>query len=215
MLPGNRASLHSSQNQASIWKAKFLYQPYVPMSFYSITEEAAMSDWFKNQLKQKANPQRQQLLETYSQSWGKVSWDNALTIFVQTDAFLSPWNLSSSSQHRDDGRQSDLGRSSIAWGGEGLRRRKQALIPYSHTAFSQSLCFLPSVILSLLLPLLIPVSCMFPALSKGKIQQKTSELAADWRFYNMIELSSKAALLTCGFISAVTHACNTPEICAK
>lgn len=36
--------------------------------FPSITEEAVMSDWFKNHLKQKANPQRQQLLETYSQS---------------------------------------------------------------------------------------------------------------------------------------------------
>lgn len=126
--------------------------------FPSITEEAVMSDWFKNHLKQKANPQRQQLLETYSQSWGKVSWDNALTIFVQTDAFLSPWNLSWSSQHRDDGRWSDLGRSSIAWGGEGLWNRRQALIPYSHTAFSQSLCFLPCIILSLLLPLPIPVS---------------------------------------------------------
>lgn len=47
---------------------------------------------------------------------------------------------------------------------------------------------------------------MFPALNKGEIQQKASKLEADRRFYNIIELSSKAALLMCDFVSAVTHA---------
>lgn len=160
MLPGNRKSFAAFITKSGIYlKSKIPLPTIRARVFPSITEEAVMSDWFKNQLKQKANPQRHQLLETYSQSWGEVSWDNALTIFVQTDAFLSPWNISSGSQHRDDGGQSDLGRSSIAWGVEGLQIRRQALIPYSHSEFSQSLCFLPRIVLSLLLPLLIPVSC--------------------------------------------------------
>lgn len=91
----------------------------------------------------KQTHKKHQLLETYSQSWGKVSWGAALTVFVQTEAFLSPWNPSSCPQHRDDGRQSDLGRSSMAPGGCGAAEQGQALSPSPPSAFSQSLSFLP------------------------------------------------------------------------
>lgn len=107
---------------------------------------------------------KHQLLETYSQSWGKVSWGAALTVFVQTEAFLSPWNPSSCPQHRDNGRQSDLGRSSMAPGGCEAAEQETGSYPFPTLSILAEpfLSALACIILSLLLPLLIPVSCTRP-----------------------------------------------------
>lgn len=136
---------------------------------------------------------------------------------------------------------------SLTWGGAGLLwwvmglhcqhswgsrnagpRGRQALVPSTSSTFftcskqwyvtENLLSVSAEIILTLLLPLLIPIFCTHPVQGKMKGGDTMEKCLVSSKMkilqYARAGMSRrKAALRICGFVSAVTHAWNTPEMC--